>query len=305
MFLRQEADMPYDSISDAEKKNPGLAKYSDKAKRGWLGSFNSCMKDGDDESKCFAIAYSVANRVDGVKKSAGMIASEILDVARMILGEDGDLSKGSRCREILPPEPFDFKHGSDIPVVFLAGAIDQGSADDWQSEVVELLGDVDCIALNPRRKEWDKSWKQDMDNPKFREQVEWELKGLEQSSLIALCFTKESKAPISLLELGLHASGGKVIVHCPKGYWRKGNVDIVCARHGVPLLEDFEDFKREVHRRMMFPDADGVVRPMKASVMAGAIDQGIRGDDDAVITLFMASSDIAAADRISNSLGIR
>jgi hypothetical protein len=140
--------MPYDSISDAEKKNPGLAKYSDKAKRGWLGSFNSCMKDGDDESKCFAIAYSVANRVDGVKKSAGMIASEILDVARMILGEDGDLSKGSRCREILPPEPFDFKHGSDIPVVFLAGAIDQGIRGDDDAAITLFMASSDIVAAD-------------------------------------------------------------------------------------------------------------------------------------------------------------
>lgn len=61
--------MPYSSISEAEKKNPGLSKYSDKAKRGWLKSFNSCMDDGGSESKCFAIAYSVANGVDGKKAS--------------------------------------------------------------------------------------------------------------------------------------------------------------------------------------------------------------------------------------------
>ncbi len=62
--------MPYDNIEEAEKKNPGLSKYSDKAKRGWLSSFNSCMDDDGDESKCFAIAYSVANKVDGGKKSS-------------------------------------------------------------------------------------------------------------------------------------------------------------------------------------------------------------------------------------------
>ena len=61
--------MPYSSVSEAEKKNSGLKKYSDKAKRGWLKSFNSCMEGGDDESKCFATAYSVANKVDGTKAS--------------------------------------------------------------------------------------------------------------------------------------------------------------------------------------------------------------------------------------------
>jgi hypothetical protein len=61
--------MPYDSVAEAEKKNTGLKKYSGKAKRGWLSSFNKCMEDSSDESKCFAIAYSVANKVDGKKAS--------------------------------------------------------------------------------------------------------------------------------------------------------------------------------------------------------------------------------------------
>lgn len=61
--------MPYDNVSEAEKNNPGLKKYSDKAKSGWLSAFNSCLKDSNDESKCLAIAYSVANKVDGKKAS--------------------------------------------------------------------------------------------------------------------------------------------------------------------------------------------------------------------------------------------
>ena len=56
--------MPYSSVSEAEKKNPGLKKYSDKAKRGWLSALNSCLKDCGSESRCFATAYSTANKVD-------------------------------------------------------------------------------------------------------------------------------------------------------------------------------------------------------------------------------------------------
>ncbi len=159
----------------------------------------------------------------------------------------------SKCKVILPPEVFDFKQQPEPPVVFLAGAIDMGKASDWQKEVIESLADIPCVALNPRRKDWDSSWKQEIGNEKFREQVEWELKGLEQANLIALCFTKDSKAPISFLEMGLHISEGRMIVHCPEGFYRKGNVDIVCARYGVPVLQDFEDFKREVKRRLGEP----------------------------------------------------
>jgi hypothetical protein len=154
------------------------------------------------------------------------------------------------CIEMLPPKEFDFSMGNHVPVVFLAGSIDMGAATDWQTEVVESLQDIACVALNPRRKEWDSSWKQEIGDAKFREQVEWELKGLEQADLIALNFIEDSKAPISLLELGLHAKEGKMIVCCPDGYWRKGNVEIVCARFGIELLNDFKDFKNEIRRRL-------------------------------------------------------
>ena len=84
--------MPYKSIQEAEKKNPGLKKYSEKAKRGWIGSFNSCMADGGPEDKCFAIAYSVSNKVDGrkPKKSSDdeWVARELLKVAKDIEAAD-------------------------------------------------------------------------------------------------------------------------------------------------------------------------------------------------------------------------
>jgi len=78
--------MPYDTVEQAEKTNSGLQKYSAKAKRGWLSSFNSCMDSGGPESKCFAVAYSVANKVDGKKA-----AMELLKTAKSILAGDDAL----------------------------------------------------------------------------------------------------------------------------------------------------------------------------------------------------------------------
>jgi hypothetical protein len=53
-------------------------------------------------------------------------------------------------------------------------------------------------------------------------------------------FSPETKSPISLLELGLHAESDRMIVCCPPGFWRKGNVDIVCTRYNIPLFNDME-----------------------------------------------------------------
>ena len=70
-----------------------------------------------------------------------------------------------------------------MPSVFLAGSIDMGSAEDWQAQFERFLSDLDVLILNPRRDEWDASWEQSITNPLFREQVEWELTGLERKSL--------------------------------------------------------------------------------------------------------------------------
>ncbi|MCH2042580.1 MAG: nucleoside 2-deoxyribosyltransferase domain-containing protein [Saprospiraceae bacterium] len=127
------------------------------------------------------------------------------------------------------------------PSIFLAGSIEMGKAEDWQAYIGNNLFSHDIIILNPRREHWDSSWKQSIDNPVFKEQVDWELDALGQADLIFFYFAPKTKSPISLLELGLFANSTKVIVCCPNGFWRKGNVDIVCQRHHIPQVDNLED----------------------------------------------------------------
>ncbi|NVB77711.1 MAG: hypothetical protein HOV81_04890 [Kofleriaceae bacterium] len=126
--------------------------------------------------------------------------------------------------------------------MFLAGSIEMGMAVDWQSELVAALGTRDVTILNPRRADWDSSWRQSIDEPQFREQVEWELDGLERADLVAMWFVPDTKAPITLLELGLTARADKLVVGCPDGFWRKGNIEVVCSRFGIPLASDWAAF---------------------------------------------------------------
>ncbi len=131
--------------------------------------------------------------------------------------------------EIQAPNPYTkTKH-----MIFLAGSIEMGKAENWQTRVVEALKNEDVTILNPRRADWDSSWKQTIDDPQFNQQVTWELQALEDATEILMYFDPTTKSPISLLELGLFAKTGKLIVCCPEGFWRKGNVDIVCKRYGV------------------------------------------------------------------------
>jgi hypothetical protein len=121
---------------------------------------------------------------------------------------------------IKPPEALLFDPNQ--PSLFLAGSIEMGSAIDWQNSVEIAFKDYQITILNPRRENWDASWQQSIDNPDFRQQVEWELS----------------------------ARSGKLIVCCPDGYWRKGNVDIVCQRYKIETAVDLPRLIAAVKKRL-------------------------------------------------------
>lgn len=139
----------------------------------------------------------------------------------------------------------------DAYKIFLGGVIDQGRAENWQMHVVEELKPYNVLILNPRRDNWDPSWDQSDDNPQFVEQVEWELKAQENADICLYVFGKDEKAakaaeaPITLMELGLF-SNQEAMVCCPPGYYRKGNVDIVCRLKGIPVYENLEDLLKDL-----------------------------------------------------------
>jgi hypothetical protein len=144
---------------------------------------------------------------------------------------------------IYAPNKIPRDRGSEGFMLFLAGSIEMGTAEDWQTRVIQYLADKPITLLNPRRLDWNGSWEQKIENDKFREQVEWELDALEMSDKILFYFAPATKSPISLLELGLYARSGKAVVCCPDGFWRKGNVDIVCKKYNIPQIKHLEDIK--------------------------------------------------------------
>jgi hypothetical protein len=142
-------------------------------------------------------------------------------------------------QHIKPPDPLNVDRTR--PSVFLAGSIEQGTTDDWQAVFTQGLQDLDITVLNPRRNAWDASWPQSMEFAPFREQVEWELEAQEQVDLIAFYFVPATRSPITLLELGLAAGRRRAIVCCPDGFWRKGNVDVVCSRYRIPQVATLDE----------------------------------------------------------------
>ncbi|AEW87384.1 hypothetical protein HUE46_08430 [Flavobacterium columnare] len=131
------------------------------------------------------------------------------------------------------------KRDKNKPSIFLAGSIEMNKAIDWQSNCEEKLSDQYTI-FNPRRKSWDSSWEQKIENPDFKAQVLWELNALEESDIIIMYFAEDTKSPISLLEFGLYAKSKKMKVVVDKAFWRKGNIDIVCEKYGIEQFDNLD-----------------------------------------------------------------
>lgn len=143
---------------------------------------------------------------------------------------------------ILKPPVEDSFIGWSNPRIFLAGSIEMGKAENWQEKLQNDLPNRNLIIYNPRRDDWDSSWEQKITNKNFYEQVNWELSALERSDIIAMYFAPDTQSPISLLEFGLYANNhsNKMIVCCPDGFWRKGNIDVTAQRYGVPVHNNYD-----------------------------------------------------------------
>jgi hypothetical protein len=144
-----------------------------------------------------------------------------------------------------PPLRPDVKRTS----VILYGGMQPEPA--WQTSLAASLSDLPIDILDPRRDNWDSTWKEDISFPKFREQVEWEIDHAEVADVIVFYFPPRALTPVALLELGLHAGTGKAIVCCPVGFYKRGNVQIVCLKYGIDLLDSLDDLKEKVRTRLM------------------------------------------------------
>lgn len=145
--------------------------------------------------------------------------------------------------------------------VFLAGSIEQGSARAWHGEVAKALEEFSdgLVLLNPRRVEWDSALKQDIDNPQFNEQVNWEMDGIDKSGIVFMYLQAGTMSPISLLELGYACAAQstgyhkRIIIVCEPEFWRRGNVQVLVSRmhkHTVCLFDDLESGIKELHRQV-------------------------------------------------------
>lgn len=124
-----------------------------------------------------------------------------------------------------------------------------GSTTDWRPTLIASLADQPQLTIyDPVRPDWDAAtWREDVTCAPFREQTEWELERQEAADVVVVYFDPGTRAPVSLLEFGLCAKEeGKALVVCPEGYWKRGNVQVVCQRYGIGFLEGVGEVRGRV-----------------------------------------------------------
>jgi len=134
--------------------------------------------------------------------------------------------------------------------IFLAGSIEMGKAIQWQEHLTKELRDFEVTVCNPRRGQWSMNLNPGATDDLFNHQVEWELAALEAVDVIVFFFDKNTLSPVTMLELGLWAQSGKVVVCCHKDFWKSGNIHHVCKKYNVPYVKDYADFILLVRKRL-------------------------------------------------------
>ncbi|EOO03910.1 hypothetical protein UCRPA7_563 [Phaeoacremonium minimum UCRPA7] len=154
-------------------------------------------------------------------------------------------SISGKCQVILAPSRAPQQHRTSV---FLAGSTSPVPGEpDWRDTLTSALVALPVTVYNPLRPDWDGSWREDVSFAPFREQVQWELEKQDAADVVVVYFHPASKAPISLMELGLSTRrAGRSVVCCPEGYWKRGNVQLVCQRYGVECVDREEGLAKAV-----------------------------------------------------------
>jgi hypothetical protein len=149
--------------------------------------------------------------------------------------------------EVTSPNP-DLQPGISV---FAAGSIEQGKAEHWQVKLKEELKDEpDVVVYNPRRLEWNSGWVQSIDNPEFKRQVNWELDRIELADIVFFYIDPNTASIITMAEWGHVYKSGRVVITCPKGYFRRGNIEVMADRAGIRVNETFDEGIAELKDRI-------------------------------------------------------
>jgi len=121
------------------------------------------------------------------------------------------------------------------PSLFLAGSMDIKGQTNWRERATEQFQAYYHI-FDPTHTNHS-----NLNDTEMSKHIKWEWEALNRSDLILLNFTAQAKSPMSLLELGMYISSGKIVVVCPKEFYQAHYINTLCTEHKVPIFESIDD----------------------------------------------------------------
>lgn len=123
----------------------------------------------------------------------------------------------------------------DKECIFLAGSMAKEPEVNWRQTVIDNL-EENYHFLDPTN-----SNHNSLSDAEMHEHVMWEFEGMRIADYILINFISDSLSPISLVELGLHTATDKLIVVCPKEFYKWSYIETLCKEHNTPIFNRLEE----------------------------------------------------------------
>ena len=122
--------------------------------------------------------------------------------------------------------------------IFLAGSIDN-SKNNWRNYQMKKFKYYSYF--DPTNYNFSSLNNQEMIN-----HINWEFTAMEKADIILLNLLPNSLSPISLVELGLYVSSKKIIIVCPKEFYKSTYVYALCKKYNSIIFEKLEEVTEEI-----------------------------------------------------------
>lgn len=134
--------------------------------------------------------------------------------------------------------------------IFLGGTASDTGEPDWREALNKGLADQAVTIFDPKRDDWDATWREDFSDTRWADQIQWELDMQDTADIIVVLFHGVTAAPVSLAEMGMASRTGKLIACALDGYCKKGYVEAVCRKFKAPFVRSEDELRRVVMERL-------------------------------------------------------